>query len=85
MRTSLNSWIYLGKITVIKSFAMPILIQSLTVLSNPSDKIINETQNIFYSFLWSGNPDKIKRKVIIGQYEEGGFKMPHISSFYHRL
>jgi hypothetical protein len=30
------------KITVIKSLAMPFLIQSLTVLPNLSDKIINE-------------------------------------------
>jgi hypothetical protein len=54
--TLLNSWIYrdltyMGKITTIKSLAMPILIQSLTVLPNPSDKIINEIQSIFYSFL----------------------------------
>ena len=45
--TLLNSWIYrdltyMGKITAIKSLEMPILIQSLTVLPNPSDKIINE-------------------------------------------
>ena len=91
IRTLLNSWIYrdltyMGKNTVIKSLAMPILIQSLTVLPNPSDKIINEIQNIFYSFLWSGKPDKIKWKVIIGQYEEGGgLKMPHTESFCHRL
>ena len=85
MGTLLNSWIYLGNITVIKSLAMPILIQYLTVLPNPSDKIINEIQNIFYSFLWSGNPDKIKRKVIIDQYEEGGFKMPYIEPFCHGL
>ena len=54
--TLLNSWIYqdltyMGKITAIKSLAMPILIQSLTVLPNPLDKIIKEIQNIFYSFL----------------------------------
>ena len=54
--TLLNSWIYrdltyMGKNTAIKSLAMPILIQSLTVLPNLSDKIINEIQSIFYSFL----------------------------------
>ena len=57
---------------------MPILIQSLTALPNTSDKIINEIQNILYSFLWSGILEKIKRKFIIGQYEEGGFILPHI-------
>jgi hypothetical protein len=30
-----------GKNTVIKTLVMPLLIQSLTVLPNPSDKIIN--------------------------------------------
>ena len=43
IKTLLNSWIYrdltyIGKITVIKSLAMTILIESLTILPNPSDK-----------------------------------------------
>ena len=58
IRTLLNSWIYwdlayMGNITVIKSLAMPILIQFRNVLPNPLDKIINEIQNMFYLFLWS--------------------------------
>ena len=40
---------------------------------------------MFYSFLWSKKPDKINRKVIIDQCEEGGFKMPHIESVCHEL
>ena len=88
--TLLNSWIYrdlvyMGKNTVIKTLVMPLLIQSLTVLPNPSDNIINEIQSMFYSFLWSGKPDKIKRKVIIGQCEEGGLEMSHIKYFCHGL
>ena len=82
----LNSWIYrdltyVGKITVIKSLALPILIQSLTVLPNPPDNVFKEIENTFFSFLWNKKPDKIKRKTIIGNYEEGGLKMPHIESF----
>ena len=73
IRTLLNSWIYrdltyMGKITVIKSLTMTILIQSLTVLPNPSDKIINENR----TFPIHSYGAKIKWKVIIGQYEEGG-------------
>ena len=64
----------MGKLTVIQSLAIPILIQSLTVLPIPSDKIKNEIQKMFYSLLWSGKQDKIKRKVIIGQYKEGDLK-----------
>ena len=40
IKSLLNSWVYrdltyMGKITVIKSLALPILIQSMTVLPNP--------------------------------------------------
>ena len=70
------------KITVIKSLAMPFLIQSLTVLPNLSDKIINEYRT--FSIHSYGVENQTKLKGIIGQYEEG-LKMPHIESFCHRL
>jgi hypothetical protein len=58
-RTLLNSWIYwdlayMGNITVIKSLAMPILIQFLNVLPNPLDNITNEIQYM-YLLYWSIN------------------------------
>ena len=90
IKALLNSWIYrdltyIGKITVIKSLALPIIIQSLTVLPNPPSRILTEIQNIFFSFVWSQKPDKIKRKVLIGLYETGGLKMPHVQSFCFAL
>ena len=86
----LNTWIYqdltyLGKITVIKSLALPILIQSLTILPNPSFENFKKIENIFFKFLWNGKPDKIKRNVLIGSYDTGGLKMPHIESFCYSL
>ena len=58
IKSLLNTWIYrdltiMGKITVIKSLALPIIIQSLTVLPNPPSRIINALQNVFFSFLWN--------------------------------
>jgi hypothetical protein len=48
----LNTWCYreltyIGRITVIKTLALPILIQSLTVLPNPPEWVIKEIQDIF--------------------------------------
>jgi hypothetical protein len=76
---------YIGKVTVIKTLALPILVQSLTVLPNPPDSILNDIEKIFYKFLWNGKKDKIKRSIIINEYEEGGLKMPNIQSFYKAL
>jgi hypothetical protein len=46
---------------------------------------LNDIEKIFYKFLWNGKKDKIKRSVIINEYEEGGLKMPNIQSFYKAL
>ena len=86
MTALLKSWsyrnlTYIGKITVIKSLALPIIIQSLTVLPNPPKIFLTEVQNMFYNFVWSGKPDKIKRNVLINNYEDGGLRMPHLESF----
>ena len=75
----------IGKVTVIKTLALPILVQCLTVLPNPPDSILKDIEQIFYKFLWNGKKDKIKRSIIINEYEEGGLKMPNIQSFYKAL
>ena len=90
IQSVLNSWIYrdltlIGKITVIKSLALPIIIQSLTVLPTPPNHIIHRLQQIFFKFLWNDKPDKIKRNVVINEYEKGGLKMPHVLSFCYSL
>ena len=44
----------------------------------PALDVIN---NMFYSFLWSGRGDKIKRDVMITDYKIGGLRMIDIKSF----
>ena len=46
---------------------------------------MKKIQDIFYKFLWDGKPDKVKRNVIINNYEEGGLKLPHIELFCEAL
>ena len=53
----------------------------LTVLPNPPVQVMKETKEIFYKYLLNGKPDKIKRNVIMNNYEEGGLNLPHIESF----
>ena len=40
---------------------------------------------MFYNFLWNDKGDKIKRKVMINGYSEGGLKMIDIASFNRSL
>ena len=54
----------IGKITVIKTFALPKLIYPLTVLPNIDEVTIKDIIDSMFKFLWDDKPDKIKRKLI---------------------
>jgi hypothetical protein len=76
LKTILHLWsyrdlTYIGKVTVIKTLALPILVQRLTVLLSPPYSVLNDIEEIFDTFFWNGKKDKNKRYVIINEYEEG--------------
>ncbi len=84
--TCLNKWkrwklSLIGKITVLKIFAIPKLVYPLTVLPNPSHDIISKIKSQCFQFLWDKKPDKIARKRIIQDYTDGGLKMLDIDLF----
>ena len=74
-----------GKITILKSLGLSQLIFLLSVLPNPPPHFIKELDTVVYNFIWSGKPDKVKRKTIIGDYVEGGLRMCHIPSLVKGL
>lgn len=49
----------MGKVTVIKSFALKKLFFPFTVLSNPPKHIIDELTRGKFSFILNNKPDKI--------------------------
>ena len=86
----LKSWMHrklslLGKITVIKSLAIPKLVYPLTVLVNPTLEHIKAIKQSMFSFIWDNKPDKIKRDVLIKDYKLGGLKMLDIDMFINSL
>ena len=39
------------------------------------DNIVNEIEDLMYNFLWNGKSHKVKKKVIVQNYINGGCKM----------
>ena len=68
----------LGKIQVIKSFAIPKILYRAALISCRKD-FIKKINALLYSFVWKGK-DKIKRTAFINPVEKGGLKMPDIES-----
>ena len=66
---------------MIKTFALPKLIYPLTVLENIPKETISLIKKNIFNFLWDNKPDKISRKTIIQNYENGGLKMIDIDFF----
>ena len=88
--TCLKQWQHrkltlMGKITVIKTFALPKLIFALSALPNPSSVTINHIEKIMYAFIWDNKPEKIKQNTLIQKYEAGGIKMVDIRKFIQSL
>ena len=75
----------IGKINVLKTFALPKLIYPLTVLHKPNIDIIKNIEKLMFDFLWNGKPDKISRNTIIQDYKNAGLKMVDIHSFIDGL
>ena len=75
----------IGKIQVIKSLAVSKLVHLLTTLPTPDDIFVKELETLFFSFIWGGKGDKIARKTIINDIEDGGLKMTDIRSFAKAL
>ena len=72
----------MGKITVIKTFALPKLIYPLTVLPNIDEVTIKDIIDSMFKFLWDNKPDKIKRKLITKDYKEGELKMIDLKKIF---
>ena len=80
----LTSWEYrrlsfLGKITVLKSLIASKLVYILSPLPT-NHRALDEINNLFFKFLWSGKGDKIKRTIMISDYLNGGLRMIDIKN-----
>ena len=71
----------LGKITLIKAFALSKLVYPFSVFPSPPEDFFKRLDQILYDFVWNGTPDKIKRKTLILPVTEGGLGMPDCRNF----
>ena len=75
----------IGKITIIKTFILSKLNHLLLSLPNPNPGLLSKIKSMFYRFLWSNKPDKIKRDVVTLPHLAGGLKMIDIDLFMKSL
>ena len=74
----------LGKITIIKSLLIAKMNNLFLTLPNPPKDFITNLNSMFFNFIWNGNA-KIKRSVVVKNYEEGGMGMINLIAFINSL
>ena len=75
----------MGKITVIKNYALPKLMYALSSLPNPATQTVKRIEMLMYDFIWDGKPEKIKRDILTMGYESGGLNMIDLDNFIKSL
>jgi hypothetical protein len=75
----------IDEITIIKTLALPKLIHLFFALSDPSKQLLDGINKIFFKFIWGYKVEKLKRNTIVGNYDEGGLNMVHLSSFISNI
>ena len=82
IRKSLSCWQWrkltlIGKIQLVKTFAMPKFMYRASLISFDKD-IIKSIKSVIFNFVWRGK-DKIKRLALISEYEEVASKCPTLN------
>ena len=67
-----------GKITVIKNSALSKITHLILALHTHSTVIVNQLQMFVFNFVWNNASDRIKRKVIIQDYDMGGLRLDDV-------
>ena len=75
----------IGRITVVKSLMVPKLTHLYMSLPNPNVDLIKEIDTIFFNYIWNSKVDRIARKLITRNYNEGGLKMINTLMFIKSL
>ena len=70
----------LGKITVIKTMAIPKLVYLFTVLPTPVKSIMDRIEEIISDFLWEGKA-RVARSYLERDINEGGLKLTNVKLF----
>ena len=70
-----------GKVTIIKSLLISKITHMLLSLPSPSSSCINDLNNTFSKFLWSGKPPKWRKEILEGEIFHGGLKLHNIALF----
>ena len=65
----------IGRVQIIKTFITSLFQLSISAVDIP-ETYIKEVESVIYAFVWNDKKERLKRRVLIKNKEEGGLKVP---------
>ena len=75
----------MGKVVVVKSIFLSKLSFVVASLPNPDNNFFTSLNKSIYSFIWGSPRDRIKRKQLVQDYQQGGLKMIDIVHYCNAM
>ena len=75
----------LGRLTILKTLLISKFNHLIIALPNPSANTISKLNKICFAFVWQSSTDRIKRDVLMQDFEQGGLRMIHLENYINAL
>lgn len=72
-------------ITVLKTLIIWKLNHLFITLPNPPQELVNKLQKHVCNFIWQSGTDRVRREILIKDYQQGGLKMAHLENYITAL
>ena len=70
----------MGRVVIVRTFIISQLVYLLSNLPSPSTDFLNKIDKMIFNFIWNGKFDKIKRKYLRLDKDQGGLNVPHLGT-----
>jgi len=68
----------MGKVTLVNTLIVSQFIFLLSSLPSPSSAFFDKYEKKIFKFLWRDGPERIKRKTMYNDYDQGGLKLQNL-------
>ena len=75
----------LGRIIVLKSLVVSVATHLFLCIPGIDNNTVKEINSLFFSFVWNGKRDKVKRTTMCQPYVNGGLRMIDVQKFISSL
>ena len=86
LERTLNLWKMRGLTLIGRILVKTLGISKFTYVASVTEinkDIIKQVNKLIYNFIWKGKKPRIKKRTLIGNYEDGGLKAPDFETIYH--